>query len=514
MVNYREIIRLSGDHTQHEIAASLHCSRNTIRDVLKRVKAVGLSVPLDESITNKEIKQLLYPEKQDGIDLRKEPDYKHIHSELAKSGVNLTLLWSEYCNDCRINGLRPYMYSQFCDRYRSWARITKATMRIHHKPGDAMQVDWAGTTLEYHDSLTGEISEAYIFAAVLPCSCYAYVEACCDMKTTNWLLCHVHAYEYFGGVTRLLIPDNLKTGVTSNSRYETILNRSYREMAEHYKTAVVPARVLHPKDKSSAEGTVRIATTWIIAALRTRKFFSFEEVRTAVAEKLEELNERPFKKREGCRRSAYLDEEKAYMKPLPASPYEPAVWSTAKVPLDYLISDGKNKYSVPFDLIGEHVDIRITRDIVEIFFHGSRVASHMRSNVSLRNPVVNPDHMPKEHKKYLSYNADEFKAWAATVGPETAKTVDYFLTLGTEPEQGYKSCIGLSKLADKYGCIRVENACKRLNAFSSAPSVRNISTILRNGQDKISASSQSSKINVANNHGITRGASYFKGGED
>ena len=197
------------------------------------------------------------------------------------------------------------MYTQFCDKYRKWARLTKATMRISHKPGDAMQVDWAGTTIPYYDRVTEDAYDAYLFVAVLPCNCNAYVEACDDMKITNWLLCHVHAYQYFGGVARLLIPNNLKTGVVKNTRYETILNKSYAEMAEYYETAIVPARVRAPQDMSLAESTVKFATTWIIAALRNQKFFSLEEVKAAVKEKLDELNNTPFKKREGSRFSAY-----------------------------------------------------------------------------------------------------------------------------------------------------------------------------------------------------------------
>ena len=253
------------------------------------------------------------------------------------------------------------MTTQFGDKYRAWARITKATMRIHHKPGDAMQVDWAGDTLSVYDSMTGEITPAYLFIAVLPCSCYIYAEATADMKLENWLNCHVHAYEYFGGVTRLLIPDNLKTGVTKNNRYETVLNRSYQEMAEYCDTAIVPARVEHPKDKSLAEGSVKFASTWILAALRNEHFFTLNEAKEAVRMKLVQLNLREFRQREGCRRSAYLEEEKAFMKPLPAQRYELATWNpNIKVGTDYLVSDGRNKYSVPFDLIGEKVDIRLT----------------------------------------------------------------------------------------------------------------------------------------------------------
>ena len=514
MVNYREILRLDSlGYTQHQIAASIHSSRNTIREVIQRAHKAGIQWPLDDSATNNDILAILYPERISAVSRRKEPDYSYIHKELAKPGVNLTLLWSEYCSTCNAEGTVPYMYSQFCDKYRHWARVTKATMRIQHKPGEGMQVDWAGTTLPYQDPVTGEVNEAYLFAAVLPCSCYTYAEACDDMRSTNWLLCHVHAYEYFGGVTRLLLPDNLKTGIVKNTRYETIFNKSYYEMAEYYETAITPARVKHPKDKSLAEGTVKFATTWITAALRNRRFFSFEEVREAVAEKLEELNRRPFKKREGCRLSAYSDEEKAFMKPLPLTPYEPAVWSTAKVPLDYLISDGKNKYSVPFDLIGEEVDIRLTKSTVEVFFHGSRVASHKRSEVQLRDPIIQPEHMPMEHRKYLSYSSEEFMRWAQSVGTHTAEVVTYFLASGREPEQGYKPCASLTKLGDKYGHVRLENACERALIYSSSPSIRNISTILKNGQDMVDTYEKAAAP-TTKSHGITRGAAYFQKGGD
>ena len=202
------------------------------------------------------------------------------------------------------------MSTQFGDKYRRWARITKATMRVTHKPGETMQVDWAGGTIPYFDPITGEEHKAYLFVAALPCSSYLYVEACTDMKIENWLMCHIHAYAYFGGVTRILVPDNLKTGVTANTRYETQLNQSYQELAEYYRTAIVPARVRKPQDKGLVEKSVGFSTTWITAALREHRFFSFSEVKEAVAERLEFINTKPFQKRPGCRREAYLSEEK------------------------------------------------------------------------------------------------------------------------------------------------------------------------------------------------------------
>jgi hypothetical protein len=317
-------------------------------------------------------------------------------------------------------------------------------------------------------------------------------------------------YNYFGGSTRLLIPDNLKTGVISNTRYETILNRSYNEMAEYYDTAVVPARVERPQDKSQAEGTVKHTSTWIIAALRNCKFFSIRELKDAVAEKLEEFNTKEFKKREGSRLTAFLNEEKPFLKPLPATPYEPAVWSTATVQKDYLISDGKNKFSVPFDLIGEKVDIRITRNTIEAFFHGARVASYPRPNQCLWDPVINPDHMPENHRKYLSYNDDEFLSWASGIGTQTHAVVKSFLESGKVSEQGYKACASLTKLADRYGHEKIESACERALVYTDQPNIRNISTMLKNRQESNRIEPESRKADVGSQYGITRGAGYFR----
>ena len=513
MVNYREILRLLDlGYTQREVSRSLHCSRNTVRDVLYLSKELNIRWPLDDNVTNSELAGLFHPKQEGTASPYREPDYAYMHRELARKGVNLTLLWSEYCTDCYTNGDIPYMYSQFCDKYRQWARISKATMRIQHKPGDVMQVDWAGETIPIYDQAGGE-TPAYIFVAVLPCSCYAYVEACPDMRSESWLLCHVHAYSYFGGVTRLLIPDNLKTGVTSNTRYETLINKSYYEVAEYYDTAIVPARVEHPKDKSLAEGTVKFVSTWVIAALRNRRFFTLGEVQQAVSEKLEELNHIPFKKRKGNRHSAYIEEERDFMKQLPLTPYEPAVWSTARVPLDYLISDGKNKYSVPYDLIGKDVDIRLTRRIVEVFFGGSRVALHPRQQSQLRDPIVIPEHMPEAHRKYLSYNADNFSLWAQSIGQNTSEVVRFFLESGKEPEQGFKFCASLTKLGEKYGHSKLEKACEQVLKYAKEPNIRIITAVLKGTLSPRETAGRKSG-NSDGHHGITRGAAYFSRKED
>mgnify|MGYP004626960613 FL=1 len=271
----------------------------------------------------------------------------------------------------------------------------------------------------------------------------------------------------------------------------------------------------HPKDKSLAEGSVKFASTWILAALRNEHFFTLNKAKEAVRMKLEELNLREFRQREGCRRSAYLEEEKAFMKPLPAQRYELAAWNpNIKVGTDYLVSDGRNKYSVPFDLIGEKVDIRLTATTVEVFFHGSRVAAHVRKTSAQREPVVNENHMAPEHRKYLNYNTEDFTAWARSVGENTEKTVTYFLTAGKEPEQGYKSCASLTKLCEKYGKKKLETACAEVLKHTSAPSLRLISTILKNGIINQEEKKPEFKEN-SNAYGITRGAAYYsKCGKD
>ncbi len=508
MVNYLEILRLKKEgYSLRQIQASVHSTWQTVRETLDRAEELGLIWPIEASVTNEMLHETLFPDKHTSSDNYLEPDFAWIHNELAKSGVTLTLLWEEYRGRAEAMSKRPYMPTQFGDKYRAWARITKATMRIHHKPGDAMEVDWAGSNLPIYDSVTGEANPAYLFVAVLPCSGYTYAEITSDMKFENWLNCHVHAYEYFGGVTRLLIPDNLKTGVIKNTRYETVLNRSYEELATHYNTAIVPARVEHPRDKSHAEGTVRLASTWILAALRNEHFFMLSEAKEAVKQKLEELNLRPFTTKEGCRRTAYLEEEKAFMKPLPKERYEFAAWRpNLRVGNDYLVSDGINKYSVPFDLIGEKVDVRVTSGTVEIFFKGSRVASHVRASTVQRNPIVNPNHMPDEHRKYLTYNSDNFLEWAESIGENTKRVVTYFLTSGKEAEQGFKACASLTKLCEKYGKRKLESACVSVLTYTTSPSIRLISTALKNTAIKSSASTDSQ---ADNSYGITRGSGYY-----
>lgn len=514
MIDYREIIRLKNlKFSNVAIANSLCCSRNTVSEVLKLAESHSLEWPIPETLTNKDIEQLFYPGRGTN-EGRRLPDYEYIYNELAKPGVTLSLLWAEYCAKCEAEHTIPYQHTQFNEKYHAYTASKKATLRIKRKPGETMEVDWIGDTLKVYDSANCCEIPAYIFVAVLPCSLYGYAEAFPDMKSNHWIEAHVHAYSFFGGVTRILVPDNLKTGVIKNTRTELILNRSYHEMAEHYGTAIIPARPVKPKDKPNAEGTVKVLETWILAALRNRKFFTFQELNKAIHKKLEEFNAKPFQKKKGSRLSAFLEEERDFLMPLPASPYETAVWSTATIQPDYLITVGNCKYSVPYEFIGKKVDIRAAENSIEVFYHGDRIASHVRKMYA-PEPIYLPEHMPENHRKFLEYNTESFLDWGKSMGHSTHLVIKHFLFMHKVEQQGYKSCASLMKLADRYGTDRLENACAKALSYTPNPSLKNISTILKNGQDKVVLTSESARVSNKESlkYGITRGASYYKGGD-
>lgn len=510
MVDYREIIRLNSlKFSNVGIAGSIRCSRNTVSEVLELAEIHELDWPIPVALANRDIELLFYPERATN-EGRKLPDFEYIYKELARPGVTLSLLWAEYCTKCEQENTIPYQHTQFYEKYHAYAASKKATLRIKRKPGEIMEVDWAGDSLKVYDIAAGMEVKAYIFVACLPCSMYGYAEAFPDMKSNHWIAAHVHAYSCFGGVTRILVPDNLKAGVIKNTRTELILNRSYYEMAEHYGTAIIPARPIRPRDKPNAEGTVKVIETWILAALRDRKFFAFEDLNKAILEKLDEFNAKPFQKRKGSRLSAFLEEEKEFLMPLPASQYETAVWSTATIQHDYLITVADCKYSVPYEFIGKEVDIRATENSIEVFYHSNRIASHVRMKYSL-DPIYTPEHMPENHRGYLAYNAETFLDWGEGIGTSALIVVKNFLYMHKVEQQGYRPCASLMKLADKYSAERLEKACEKALGYTPSPSLKNISTILKNGQDRVPVAKpgQSEK---SGSYGITRGASYFKGG--
>ena len=375
MTKYREIIRLTGlGFSQRDIMASCGVAQKTVVKVQKRARELSLSWPLDEAMTDTELQKLMFSNENKVSPNKRMPDYDYIHKELLRNGVSKKLLWTEYMEDCRANGEEPLMYSQFCYHIQQDEQKRRATMHINRKPGEQVEVDWAGDPATIIDPDTGEIIKAYIFVGVMTYSQYAYVEACLDMKQKSWINAHVHMYEYFGGVARILVPDNCKTAVVHNGGFkDQQINETYQEMAEHYGTAIIPARVRAPKDKPNAEGTVGNISTWITAALRDEQFFSLAELNRAIRDKLELFNQRLFQKKEGSRLSLFLEEEKPLLAPLPATRFELSDWKTATVQFNYHISVDGMLYSVPYEYIKKKVDVRVTDTTIEIFYNGSVV---------------------------------------------------------------------------------------------------------------------------------------------
>lgn len=506
MTSYKEILRLhSLGINNTRIASGCGCSRTTVISVLKRAKEQGLSWQMASDLSDKELARLLFPA-ESVKPAYKMPDCEYLHREMAKSGVTLTLLWLEYCDQCRESGEIPYKSTQFNKYYSDYVKKTKATMHINRKPGEIMEVDWAGQNAGIIDTDTGGIIPAYIFIAALPYSGYAYVEAFLSQNQECWIVAHVNAYRFFGGVTRILVPDNLKTGVEKVTKNETVINRTYQEMAEHYGTAVIPCRVRAPKDKPTVEGSVGIISTWILAALRNQQFLSLRELNSAIREKLTAFLEKPFQKKEGSRATLFA-EEKSFLLPLPAKQFEMATWKIATVQYNYHISVEKQNYSVPFEYIKQKVDVRITRNVIEVFYEGHRICSHPRLYGLSHQYSTIEAHMPPDHRKYVTWNGDRFKSWAAKIGENTVSVVRSFLESHKVEQQGYKACMALLKLADKYSVERLENACTKAFSYTRRPSLKSIQAILKTGQDKIQEEPPVSPS--SSEYGLTRGADYY-----
>ena len=512
-MSFREILRLSAlGLSRRTIAGSLSRSRDTVSAVLARAAKLGLQWPLPLDITDEELKKMLFPEKEKATSVR-QPDCEYIHKELSKPGVTLTLLWDEYCQKCRDSGEIPYQYSQYCKFYNKYAVISKATMHINRKPGERMETDWAGQTASIRDSVTGDSIPVYIFVAVLPSSQFTYVEAFATQNLESWITAHIHAFAYFGGVPRMVVPDNLKTGVDKAEWYTPVINRTYHEMAEHYGTAIVPARVRKPKDKPSVESTVGNISTWITAALRSQTYFSVNELNGDIAKKLTDYNERPFQKRPGSRKSVFFEEERNLLLPLPTTTYEIATWKKATVAFNYHVCVDSQYYSVPHEYIRYQVDIRVTSRMVEVFYSGVRVASHPRLTGYHGQYRTVDEHMPPKHRKSSEWNNERFISWAQTMGPNTAEVIRSVLAGCKVEQQGYRTCMGILKMSDKYGVERLEAACARALGYTPHPTYRNIAAILKSGQDKISSSKTLKNDAHSERHSFVRGAKYY-GGDD
>jgi transposase len=511
MTKYREILRLHAlGLSQQNIADSCSVSKKTVNRVLRKADELNITWPLDANDIDAVLAEKLFPSAKSVTSNKRMPDYNYIRKELLRNGVSKKLLWTEYMEDCRENGEEPLMYSQFCYYIQQDEQKRRATMHINRKPGEQIEVDWAGDPAIIIDPDTGELIKTYIFVGVMTYSLYAYAEAFVDMKQKSWINAHIHMYEYFGGVAKILVPDNCKTAVIHNNSWnDQVINETYHDMAEHYGTAIIPARVRTPKDKPNAEGTVGNISTWITAALRDEQFFSIAELNQAIRNKLELFNQRPFQKKEGSRLSLFLGEEKPLLAPLPATRFELSDWKVATVQFNYHISVEGMLYSVPYEYIKKKVDVRVTDTTIEIFYNHNRIASHRRLYGRQGQYSTVTAHMPEDHQKYLEWNGTRFRKWAERIGINTYTAVNAILASRRVEQQTYRSCMGLLKLAEKYSEEKLEAACERALSYTASPSYKSIKNILVTNLDKLILPKEDNS-STQNNHGITRGADYYR----
>jgi len=379
----REIVRMNAlGLSTRQIGHSLQVARSSVGEYLKRAAAAGLSWPLPEELDETTIERKLFPTGPRLEIQRPLPDWIEVHVEMRKRGVTLGLLWEEY------KGHNPegYQYSRFCDLYREWAKKLDLSMRQDHRAGEKMFVDYAGSTVPVYDH--GVLRPAAIFVAVLGASNYTYAEATWTQSMPDWTAAHVRTFSFFGGVAEILVPDNLKSGVKRPCRYEAEINATYEDLLTHYGAVAIPARIRKPKDKSRAENGVLLVQRWILARLRNRTFLSLEDLNIEIRFLLVRLNDRPFRKLPGSRRSMYESLDKPALRPLPLESYVFAEWMRVRINVDYHVAVDSHYYSVPYQLFGKELDVRMTTTTIECFYQGRRVASHVRRDLQHRHTTV------------------------------------------------------------------------------------------------------------------------------
>ncbi len=470
MRKIREMLRLKlGDppFSHREIAVAAHVSPGTVADVWLRFKAAGLVWPLPDELGDGELEKALYPSKRYGaVNGKVAPDWALVHAENKRKDVTLALLWEEYKGPHGENG---YEYSAFCAGYRAWRGCQSLSMRQVHVYGEKCFVDFAGRSVCIVDPKTGEVTLAQIFVGVLGGSSYTYVEAVMSQSLPCWLNAHVNMMKFFGGSTRIVVPDNLRSAVKTPDFYDPEINPTYQEWAEHYNVAVIPARVRRPKDKAKAEVGVQVVQRWILAVLRNRTFYSLFELNEAIDLLQDRLNRKPFKKMPGSREQVFIEREKSQLQPLPTHAYDFGIWSgEVKVPFDYHITADGRLYSAPYQLADKPVRIRSSALLIEVYHEGLRVASHRRK-FGPGPATTLAEHMPSHHRAYAEWTPERVLAWADELGEPVRLLCEGIMKRRTHPEQAFRACLGviqLSKRHDKKALVSACKKCERLKAFS------------------------------------------------
>lgn len=507
MRHVREILRLTGSGvSKREIARRLGVVPSTVRETLRRFADAELSWPLTAAMTDADLEARLYKStsSKQGHRQRAEPDWAWMHRELKRKHVTLSILWEEYIAQ-EPDG---YRYSRFCELYRDWEGKLSVTMRQAHAGGEKLFVDYAGDPVPVVvDRLTGETRPAWIFVAVLGASSFTYAEATWTQGLGDWIGAHTGAFAAIGGVPRLVVPDNPKTAVIKACFYEPTVNRSYTEMAAHYDTAILPARPRKPRDKAKVEAAVLIMERWLLGRLRHQVFHSLAELNAAIRDLLVKINdERPLRRLGVTRRQLLEDLDRPHLKPLPAAPYLFAEWRVRRVGIDYHVDVERHYYSVPYRFAKAQVEVRLTARTVEIFVKGERIAAHMRGSGDGKHTTLQ-EHMPSSHRRYAGWTVERIGRDAAAIGPSTGALCVLILEERAHPEQGFRSCLGILRLAKAFGQERVEAACARALEIGTR-TYGSVKSILDNNLDR-QAPPQRAADSPAINHRNIRGARYY-----
>jgi len=480
-------------------------ARASVADYLARAQRAGLLEAAWESWSGEELERRLYPPARRPT-RRERPavDWVQVHEELKLKGVTLSLVWQEY----RERQPDGYQYSRFCELYGAWRGKLDLCMRQVHRPGEKLFVDYCGATVPVVDAGTGEVREAQVFVAVWGASSYTFAEATWSQGLADWIGSHVRAFEFGGGLTELVIPDNLRSGVTRACRYEPELNPTYQDLAVYYGVAVMPARVRKPRDKAKVESGVQLVQRWILARLRHRQFFSLAELNQAIRELLGPLNDRPFRKLPGSRRSLFESLERPALRPLPGERFTYAEWKKALVHIDYHVEVDGHYYSVPYQLVSQQLDVRVSAKTVECFAKGKRVASHLRSFRRGAHTTQN-EHMPQAHRAYAEWTPERLVRWAQQAGPSVAGLIATVMATRVHPQQGFRSCLGIMRLSQRYGGERLDAACQRALQVGAA-SYRSVRSILLVGLDRQPEPDTEPLPARPLAHENLRGASYYR----
>jgi transposase len=480
MRQIREVLRLhlQAGLSYAETGRALKIPKSTVGSMVLMARAAGVDWAVAQKLDDAELERRLYRPPVPRCSHQLEPDYAWIHQELKRPGVTLQLLWEEYA---RGNEL-AYKYTSFCVKYRLWAAGLARSMRQTHSAGQKLFVDYAGQTVPIIDAQTGEITRAQIFVAVLGASNYTYACATARQTMEDWLGAIADAFEFMGGTPRALVPDQTRALIAGPDPYEPQASRTVEEFAEHYSVVVLPARPGRPRDKPKVEAAVLVVERWILARLRNRRFFSLAELNAAIAGLLTVLNARRFKKLPGCRRSAFEALDRPALRALPPKRFELARWKPARVNIDYHVEYDHHYYSVPHRLVRTVVEVRATSTTVEAFAGNQRVASHVRSYRRGHHTTL-PEHMPASHRAHLQWTPQRLLAWGERIGAATAAVVRWQMDNRPHPEQGYRACLGLQRLARQYTPKRLEAACARALSIA-APTYRSVASILKSGLDR------------------------------